>query len=68
VRRLVSDVFITGTGGSEWATVGWNLTTNAMYTQQVAGHAYSSTIAMDCAKWAQQSIFPGGDLTKLTIE
>jgi hypothetical protein len=60
------DTFITS--GQEWAVVGWNLATNAMYTQQVSGHAYNSTIATDCAQWAVQTIFPGGNLANLTIE
>jgi hypothetical protein len=61
----ISDVFITG---GEWAVVGWNLVTNAMYTQQVTGHAYNSASAMDCARWAQQTIFPGADLGNVNIE
>jgi hypothetical protein len=61
----ISDTFIT-TGG-EWAVVGWNLVTNAMYTAPSSGQAYNSMIAMDCARYAKQTIFPGGDLTIVDI-
>jgi hypothetical protein len=62
----ISDTFITSAG--EWAIVGWNLATNAMYTQQVTGHTYSRTVATDCAQWAVQTIFPGGNLGNLDIQ
>jgi len=61
----ISDTFIAP--GNEWAVVGWNLVTNAMYTQQVSGQPYNSAIANDCAKYAKQTIFPGGDLTNIDV-
>jgi hypothetical protein len=62
----ISDVFIAGNGSS--AIVGWNLVTNAMYTKQWGSNPYSPSIAMDAAKWAVQTIFPGGNLSNLTIQ
>jgi hypothetical protein len=61
----ISDVFIS-TGGS--AVVGWNLVTNAMYTQQWNGNPYSPSIATSAAQWAVATTFPGGDLSNLSIE
>jgi hypothetical protein len=61
----ISDEFITTSNQS--AVVGWNLVTNAMYTQQVSGQSYNTTIAMNCAKYAVQTIFAGGNLANVDI-
>jgi hypothetical protein len=61
----VSDDFITPAQNN--CFVGWNLVTNDMWAAQNGSNTFNMSAAEDCASYAIQTIFPGGNLSTLVL-